>query len=63
MYDSRVQPGSIRALKDSIVEVVWITLVLVLELVEEVKEVKGECCCGTVNCCQKPADTEELRVL
>ena len=45
---------------DSMVEVVWIALVLILEIVEEVEEVEGECCCRTVDHCRKPVDIEEL---
>ena len=44
------------------VEVIWIALVLVLELVEEVENIKGECRRRTVYCCRKPACTEELIV-
>lgn len=62
MYDFWPQPGSIRTLNDSMVEVVWIALVLVLKPVEEVEDVKGECCCRTVNRRRKPACTEELNV-
>ena len=45
---------------DSIVEVVWIALVLILETVEEVEEVEGECHCRTVDRCRKPVYIEEL---
>ena len=45
---------------DSIVEVVWIALVLILETVEEVEEVKGECRCRTVDRCWKPVYIKEL---
>ena len=42
------------------VEVVWIALVLILEIVEEVEVVEGECCCRTVDRCRKPVDVKEL---
>ena len=44
------------------VEIIWIALVLILELVEEVENVKGECRCRTVNHCRKPVCIEELDI-
>ena len=44
------------------VEVIWIALVLILKLVEEVENIKGECRCRTVNRCRKPVHIEELNV-
>ena len=42
------------------VEIIWIALVLVLELVEEIEDVKGEYCCRSFDRCRKPVCTEEL---
>ena len=44
------------------VEVIRIALVLILKLVEEVENIKGECRCRTVNRCRKPVRIEELNV-
>ena len=49
-------------MSDCVVEIIWIALVLILELVEEVENVKGECHCRTINRCQKPVCIKELDI-
>lgn len=44
------------------VEVVWIALVLILEVVEEVEQAKVKCCCRTIDRCRITAFVEELNV-
>jgi len=57
-----IQPGSVGALDDGVVEIIWVTLVLILQLVEEVEDVESESCRRTINRCWKPTGTDELDV-
>ena len=59
-HNFRVQPSSVRALNDGVVEIIRVTLVLVLELVEEVEDVKGKRCRRTFDRCRKPTGTDQL---
>lgn len=59
-YNLGTQPGSIRALDDRMIEIVWITFVLILQFVKEVENVKAERGRGAVNGCWEPTCTEKL---
>ena len=59
-YNPAIQPGSVGTLNDSMVEIVWIALVLILQFMEEVKDVESERSRRTVDRCWKPAGTDEL---
>jgi len=47
-------------MNDSMVEIIWIALALILQLVEEVEDVEGKCRRRTFDRRRKPAGTKEL---
>lgn len=61
-YDVRIQPRSVHALNDGVVKIIKVTLTLVLQLMEEVEDVKSERGRRTFNRCWKPTGAEELNV-
>ena len=61
-HNPLAQPNSIHTMKNSVVKVVRIDFAVILELVEEVKEVEGKRRRGTVDCCWKQTCAEQLNV-
>ena len=59
-YNFGVQPRGVCALNDGVVKIIRITLALVLQLVEEVEDVKSEDRRGAFNRRRKPAGAKEL---
>ena len=61
-HDFGIQPRCVRALNDGVIEVIRVALVLILKLMKEVEDVKGEHGGRIFERCRKPTSTEELIV-
>ena len=61
-YNLGVQPSSVCALDDGVVEIILVAFVLILELMEEVEDVESESCRRTVDRRWKPTGAEELDI-
>ena len=62
LHNFGIQPRCVHVLNDGVIEVIWVALVLILKLMKEVEDVKGEHGGRIFECCRKPTSTEELIV-
>ena len=62
LHNFGIQPRCVHVLNDGVIEVIRVALVLILKLMKEVEDVKGEHGGRIFECCRKPTSTEELIV-